>query len=150
MKNICHQSMQNNLTSPSLTFKAWYSQLKEEVRSHTDVFTRNYIRRSVKGGRVSANINKFESSSINDVINILKLHLKTEENDIVNLMEIYNGYINVLSEKLALHLKSDKKKDKIDELMKEYEVSVRSKEIDRSDWPKALKTLKRFWGTPGT
>ena len=54
--------MQNNLTSPSLTFKAWYSQLKDEVRSHTDVFTRNYIRRSVKGGRVSANINKFESS----------------------------------------------------------------------------------------
>ena len=140
MKNICHQSIQNNLTSSSLTFKAWFSQLKEEVHSHTDVFTRNYIRRSVKGGRVSANINKFKSSSINDIIDILKLHLKTEENDIVNLMEIYTKLIDCDSWNIINNIKNDLSKLKINDILMAFDATSLYPSAmfdENSEFPKA-------------
>ena len=73
MRDVCNQSIQNNLTSSSLTFKGWNSQLDDEIHSHTDIFTRNFIRKSIKGGRVSANINKFQSSNIDDIIKHIKI-----------------------------------------------------------------------------
>ena len=134
--------MQNNLSSPSLTFKGWYSQLKDEVHSHIDVFTRNFIRRSIKGGRVSANINKFESLNINNIIDILKLHLKTEENNVVNLMEIYSKHIDDLFKLLTLHLDSDREKEEIEEIIKDYEKCIRSEDIDQSDSWKIVNNIK--------
>ena len=52
--------MENSLTSSSLTFKAWVNSYDGCVDAHTELLTRYFIRRSVKGGRVSANISKFE------------------------------------------------------------------------------------------
>ena len=67
------ENMQSNVSAPSLCFKGWYKDLEKQgisLYSHVDKFTREFIRRSVKGGRVSANIRKFESDKYNNIIKI--------------------------------------------------------------------------------
>jgi len=84
--------MQNSLTSSSLTFKAWMKEFNSDngIESHLDLFTRNFIRKSVKGGRVSANISKFESNSLDKIIDILQRNLNSKEVNIIELMRLYN------------------------------------------------------------
>jgi hypothetical protein len=114
MMELVKQNMQSCLTAPSLTFKGWFSEINEErsdngvsqIHSHTDVFTRNFIRRAVKGGRVSANIQKFESKILSELTLILNNHLKhlsflfdnnivlnnepIERDSLIELMKIYS------------------------------------------------------------
>ena len=97
MKDLVDENMVDNLTAPSLTFKGWLKDLKEDnisLYSHVDPFIRNYIRRSVKGGRVSANIKKFESNIFPEIISILRDYFFNQSSENVNLVDCFNKYFN--------------------------------------------------------
>ena len=92
MKDLCGQNMETNISSPSLTFKGWLKDNipKLEINSFTHPYTRWFIRKSIKGGRVSANINYFRSDILKDVGKILKRSSGLKTNSILELMEWYN------------------------------------------------------------
>ncbi|ESO90506.1 hypothetical protein LOTGIDRAFT_164091 [Lottia gigantea] len=97
--------MSNNLTAPSLSCKGWYylyhydkemveekwyettrmvpkhakKENIEKVYSHTNPFIRHYIRRSIKGGRVSANRKIFETNNMDEICNVLKKFISQSE-----------------------------------------------------------------------
>ena len=74
MESLVNENMIQNLTSPSLTFNGWLRNLKKQnilLHSHTDKFVRSYIRRAIKGGRVSANIKQFKSDKLEDIFKII-------------------------------------------------------------------------------
>ena len=90
MTTMIEQSVINNLTAPALTLKGWYHLYKgEKVYSHVDPFIRHYVRRSVKGGRVSANIIKFKSDKLDEICKVLQHHLDTTDSDIIELFKKY-------------------------------------------------------------
>ncbi|ESO91870.1 hypothetical protein LOTGIDRAFT_163231 [Lottia gigantea] len=104
-KEVVNQNMSNNLTAPSLSFKGWYylyhydkemveeewyettrmvakhteKENIEKVYSHTNPFIRHYIRRSIKGGRVSANRKIFETNKMDEICNVLKEFISQSE-----------------------------------------------------------------------
>ncbi|ESO95270.1 hypothetical protein LOTGIDRAFT_175179 [Lottia gigantea] len=91
VKEVVSQNISDNLTAPSLSLKGWYylyhydkemveeewyettrivakhtdKENIEKVYSHTNPFIRNFIRRSIKGGRVSENRKSFEQNGRN-------------------------------------------------------------------------------------
>ena len=82
--------MTQNLTSSTLTFNDWLRDLQKQnilLHSHTIKYVRSYIRKSVKGGRVSANIKKFESDKISIIIKILQEQLNTTTLNIIELIK---------------------------------------------------------------
>jgi hypothetical protein len=87
-------SMQGSVTSSSLTFKSWFAKTKESIHSHTDLYTRNLIRKAVKGGRVFANIQQYKSSMLDQIINILRENLNSDE----SLQELIGLYKTVNKE----------------------------------------------------
>ncbi|ESO82747.1 hypothetical protein LOTGIDRAFT_155765 [Lottia gigantea] len=117
MKEVVNQNMSNNLTAPSLSLKGWYclyhydkemveeewyettrmvakhteKENIEKVYSHTNPFIRNFIRRSIKGGRVSANRKSFETNKMDEICNVLKEYTKLESNNIIDLFKEYSA-----------------------------------------------------------
>ncbi|ESO93917.1 hypothetical protein LOTGIDRAFT_153390 [Lottia gigantea] len=64
----------------------------EKVYSHTNPFIRNFIRRSIKGGRVSANRKSFETNKMDEICNVLKEYIsQTESNNIIDLFKEYSA-----------------------------------------------------------
>ena len=64
MEESVGENMMHNLTSSTLTFNGWLRDLKREnifLHSHTNKYVRSYIRRAVKGGKVSTKIRNLES-----------------------------------------------------------------------------------------
>ncbi|ESP04702.1 hypothetical protein LOTGIDRAFT_170538 [Lottia gigantea] len=94
-KEVVNQNMSNNLTAPSLSFKGWYylyhydKEMVEEEwyettrmvpkHTHTNPFIRHYIRRSIKGGRVSANRKIFETNQMDEICNVFKEFISQSE-----------------------------------------------------------------------
>ncbi|ESP04670.1 hypothetical protein LOTGIDRAFT_170508 [Lottia gigantea] len=109
--------MSNNLTAPSLSLKGWYylyhydkemveeewyettrmvakhteKENIEKVYSHTNPFIRNFIRRSIKGRRVSANRKSFETNKMDKICNVLKEYTELESNNIIDLFKEYSA-----------------------------------------------------------
>ncbi|ESO99914.1 hypothetical protein LOTGIDRAFT_158072 [Lottia gigantea] len=117
-KEVVNQNMSNNLMAPSLSLKGWYylyhydkemveeewyettrmvakhteKENIEKVYSHTNPFIRNFIRRFIKGGRVSANRKSFETNKMDDICNVLKEYIsQTESNNIIDLFKEYSA-----------------------------------------------------------
>ncbi|ESP03476.1 hypothetical protein LOTGIDRAFT_171413 [Lottia gigantea] len=112
-KEVVNQNMSNNLTAPSLSFKGWYylyhcdkemveekwyettrmvlkhteKENIEKVYSHTNPFIRHYIRRSIKGGRVSANTKIFETNKMDEICNVLKEFISQSETKSISQSE---------------------------------------------------------------
>ena len=90
MIDISNLNMQTSLSLPGLTFSSWMNKMnkkEEKIYSSADKYTRYFIRKSVKGGRVAANIRKFDSSL--KIKKILKKYLG-DENDIIKIISKYN------------------------------------------------------------
>ncbi|ESO93714.1 hypothetical protein LOTGIDRAFT_153170 [Lottia gigantea] len=116
-KEVVNQNMSNNLTAPSLSLKGWYylyhydkemveaewykttrmvakhteKENVEKVYSHTNPFIRNFIRRSIKGGRVSANRKSFETNKMDEICIVLKEYTELESNNIIDLFKEYSA-----------------------------------------------------------
>ncbi|ESO98469.1 hypothetical protein LOTGIDRAFT_174280 [Lottia gigantea] len=131
-KEVVNQNMSNNLTAPSLSLKGWYylyhydkemveeewyettrmvakhteKENIEKVYSHTNPFIRNFIRRSIKGGRVSANRKSFETNKMDEICNVLKEYIsQTRSNNIIDLFKEYSASTK---DKTEVHLRLKK------------------------------------------
>ena len=96
MKELIGQTMASSLTSFAITFKGFVSQTQEEegekIHSHADPWTRKYIRRAVKGGRISANIENFLSKLLPTVKENIQQLLNTDETCMIKLMQLYKPF----------------------------------------------------------
>jgi hypothetical protein len=67
------------VSAPGQSWKAWfkYKSVKEpfQIKTFTDKYTRDFVRKCCYGGRVGAFINKFESSFSNQIFEILETEL---------------------------------------------------------------------------
>ncbi|ESO95179.1 hypothetical protein LOTGIDRAFT_175254 [Lottia gigantea] len=81
------------LTAPSLALKGWdYLYKGPSVYVHVDPFIRSFIRKSVKGGKVSANIQGFKSNKLSQIFKLIKDHYQVETDEMFELWDIYmNG-----------------------------------------------------------
>ena len=64
-----------------------------EFYTFNDKYVRDFIRKSIKGGRVAALNRYFESNQCKE-INTIKKHLKINDNEISNIIDEYLNYIN--------------------------------------------------------
>lgn len=90
MESLSGLNIQTSLSLPGLTYKAWMNKMntkKEKIYASKDKYTRYFIRKSVKGGRVSANIRKFDKSK--EIVDILNNYLEPSK-DVHELVNKYN------------------------------------------------------------
>ncbi|ESO85547.1 hypothetical protein LOTGIDRAFT_155033 [Lottia gigantea] len=73
----------------------------EKVYSHTNPFIRNFIRRSIKGGRVSANRKSFETNKMDEICNVLKEYISQTESN--NIIDLYKEYSASTKDKTEVH-----------------------------------------------
>ncbi|ESO94397.1 hypothetical protein LOTGIDRAFT_175451 [Lottia gigantea] len=134
-KEVVNQNMSNNLTAPSLSLKGWYylyhydkemveeewyettrmvakhteKENVEKVYSHTNPFIRNFIRRSIKGGRVSANRKSFETNKMDEICNVLKEYISQSETrsdtelESNNIIDLFKEYSASTKDKTEVH-----------------------------------------------
>ena len=73
MEELTNFSMKNSLTLPSLA-KKYFNSLRDENDepnyTYTDPFMRNFVRKSMKGGRCNAFIQHYKSEISDEVCNI--------------------------------------------------------------------------------
>lgn len=134
MENISEFNLQSNLTLPGLSFKSWMNKKeakKEEIWASADKYTRYFIRKSVKGGRVAANIKKFDRSK--EIGEILEKYLG-------NPMELES-----ISELINKYEKLDKKSKLFNDItikLKEINLSNMMTAVDvNSLYPSAMSDL---------
>ena len=66
-----------------------------EIDTFNDKYVRDFIRKYIKGGRVGAFNKYFESNQCEEVLNVVKKHLKLNDNDISNIIDEYLKYIDI-------------------------------------------------------
>ncbi|ESO97230.1 hypothetical protein LOTGIDRAFT_174513 [Lottia gigantea] len=129
MKEVVNQNISNNLTAPSLSLKGWYylyhydkemveeewyettrmvpkhteKENVEKVYSHTNPFIRNFIRRSIKGGRVSANRKSFETNKMDEICNVLKVYISQSDTKSNNIIDLFKEYSASTKDKTEVH-----------------------------------------------
>ena len=76
------------LTEASLGWKCFGTYNKDrEFYTFNDKYVRNFIRKSIKGGRVAASKRYFESNQCEEILNTIKKHLKINGNEISILID---------------------------------------------------------------
>ncbi|ESP04460.1 hypothetical protein LOTGIDRAFT_170705 [Lottia gigantea] len=75
----------------------------EKVYSHTNPFIRNFIRRSIKGGRVSANRKLFETNKMDEICNVLKEYISQSETRSDNIIDLFKEYSASTKDKTEVH-----------------------------------------------
>ena len=96
MEELTNFGIKKSLTSPSLAkkfFKSLGDENDETIYTYTDTFMRNFVRKSVKGGRCNACIQHYKSSISDEVFNIISRELNVQGN-ICEVMEKYFEYKN--------------------------------------------------------
>ena len=74
-----------------------------------DKYVRDFIRKSIKGGRVAALNRYFESNQCEEILNIIKKHLKLDDNEISKIFDEYLKYINIKRDGYKLELQNAEK-----------------------------------------
>ena len=78
------------LTEASLGWKCFGIYNKDrEFSTFNDKYVRDFFRKSIKGGREAALNRYFESNQCEEILNIIKKHLKTDDNEISNIIDEY-------------------------------------------------------------
>ena len=129
------------LTEASLGWKCFGTYNKnKEFYTFNDKYVRDFIRKSIKGGRVGAFNRYFESNQCEEILNIIKKHLKINNNEISNIVDEYLKFINIKREEFKLKFENgEKDKIKKDDLLVSYDFNslYPSAQIDKnSTWPK--------------
>ena len=95
MQKMSAFGIKDCLTEASLGWKCFGTYNKDrEVYTFNDKYVRNFIRKSIKGGRVSAFSRYFESNQCEEILNTIKKHLKINDNEISNVIDKFLKYIN--------------------------------------------------------
>ena len=94
MQKMCGFGIKDSLTEASLGWKCFGTYNKNrEFYTFNDKYVRDFIRKSIKGGKVGAFNRYFESNQCEEKLNTIKTHLKINDNEISNIIDKYLKYI---------------------------------------------------------
>ena len=110
MQNKTGFGIKDCLTEASLGWKGFGTYNKDrEFYTFNDKYVRDFIRRSRKGGRCGAFIRYFESNQCEEILNTIKKHLKTTDNEISNVIDEYLNYISSKRKEYTLEFENGEK-----------------------------------------
>ena len=103
MEALSGYGMKNSLTLPSLASK-FFNSLRDEndepIYTYTDPFMRNFVRKSIKGGRCNAFNQHYKSEISDEVFNIISKELNVNGN-ICEILEKYFKFLNKYEKQYA-------------------------------------------------
>ena len=95
MQKMSGFGIKDCLTEASLGWKCFGTYNKDrEFYTFNNKYVRDFIRKSIKGGRVGAFNRYFESNQCEEILNTIKKHLKIDDNEISDIIDKYLKYIN--------------------------------------------------------
>ena len=95
MQNMSGFSIRDCLTEASLGWKCFGTYNKDrEFNTFNDKYVRDFIRKSIKGGKVADLNRHFESNQCEEKLNTIKKHFKINDNDISKIVDENLKYIN--------------------------------------------------------
>ena len=110
MQKLTGFGIKDCLTEASLGWKCFGTYNKDrEFYTFNDKYVRDFIRKSIKGGKVVALNRYFESNQCEEILNTLKKHLKIDDNEISNIIDKYLNYINTKREEYTLEFENGEK-----------------------------------------
>ena len=144
MQKMTGFGIKDCLTEASLGWKCFGTYNKDRVfYTFNDKYVRDFIRKSIKGGRVGAFNRYFESNQCEEMLNIIKKHLKIKDNEISIIIDKYLKYINTKRDEFKLEFENgenDYRKINTKELDKylnkklgELEISKDLQKINKDD-----------------
>ena len=78
------------LTEASLGWKCFGTYNKDrEFYTFNNKYVRDFIRKSIKGGRCGTFIRYFESNQCEEILNTIKKYLKINDNEVSNIIDKY-------------------------------------------------------------
>ena len=96
MEELTNFGLKNSLTLPSLANK-FFNSLRDEndepIYTYTDPFMRNFVRKSIKGGRCNAFNQHYKSEISDEVFNFISKELNVSGN-ICDILEEYFEFLN--------------------------------------------------------
>ena len=108
MEELTGFGMKNSLTLPSLAniiFNSLRDENDEPIYSYTDPFMRNFVRKSIKGGRCNAFNQHYKSEISDEVFNFISKELKVNGN-ICEILEKYFKFLNKYEKQYAKEFSS--------------------------------------------
>ena len=98
------------LTEASLGWKCFGTYNKDrEFYTSNDKYVSDFIRKTIKVGRVGAFNRYFESNQCEEIPNIIKKHLKIIDNEVSNIVDEYLKFINIKREEFKLKFEKREK-----------------------------------------
>ena len=132
------------LTEASLGWKCFGTYNKDrEFYTFNDKYVRDFIRKSIKGGRCGAFVRYFESNQCEEILSTIKTNLKINDNEISNIIDEYLKYITTKRKEYTLAFENGEKdyrkinKKELDKFLErklgELEISKELQKIDKDD-----------------
>ena len=110
MQKMTGFGIKDCLTEASLGWKCFGTYNKDgEFYTFNDKYVRDFIRKSIKGGRVGAFNRYFESNQFDEIMSTIKKHLKINDNEISNIIDKYLKYINTKRNEFKLEFENGEK-----------------------------------------
>ena len=110
MQKMSGFGIKDCLTEANLGWKCFGTYNKDrEFYTFNDKCVRDFIRKSIKGGRVAALNRYFESNRCEEILNTIKRHLKMNVNEISKIVDEYLKYINTKRDEFKLEFKNGEK-----------------------------------------
>ena len=143
MEELIEFGMKNSLTLPSLANK-YFNSLRDEndepIYTYTDPFMRNFVRKSIKGGRRIAFNQRYNSEIPDEVFNIISKDLNV--NDDSNEYEVLEKFFEFLKEHEKQYAKEfDSEYDDYRDINEEEETDFINKKLNTLPTHKELSTL---------
>ena len=110
MQKMTGFGIKDCLTEASLGWICFGTYNKDrEFYTFNDKYVRDFIRKSIKGGRVGAFNRYFESNQFDEIMSTIKKHLKINDNEISNTIDKYLRYINTKRDEFKLEFENGEK-----------------------------------------
>ena len=144
MQKISGFGIKDCLREASLGWKCFGTYNKDrEFYTFNDKYVRDFIRKSIKGGRVGAFNRYFESNQCEEILNTIKKLLKINDNEISYIIDKFLNYINTKRDKFKLEFENGEKdyrninKKELDKFREkklgELEISKNLQKINKDD-----------------
>ena len=110
MQRMSGFGIKDCLTEASLGWKCFGTYNEDrEFYTFNDKYVRDFIRKSIKGGRIGAFNRYFESKQCEEILNIIKKYLKINNNEISIIIDKYLKYINTKRDEFELNFENNEK-----------------------------------------
>ena len=110
MQKMSGFGIKDCLTEASLGWKCFGTYNKDrEFYTFNDKYVRNFIRKSIKGGRVAALNRYFESNQCEQILDTIKIHLKINNNEISYIIDECLKYIKTKRDGFKLEFENGEK-----------------------------------------